>query len=105
MRGLIFGILRYLLHISETNMSMVLLGKGHCKDGFYKGWKGLRDIQACNDLCLVEKECLYASFCDECLTGATSKCSGYNSDNCVLTTSQYTQSKSYITYKKGMSYS
>ena len=86
---------------------MVLLGDGHCQDGYYKGLTGLRDIQACKDLCLIEEECLYASFCAEWSGNDKRKCSVYNSDDCMLTTTQYSQSKLYTTYKKvkkGMNY-
>jgi len=70
---------------------MVSYGNGFCDEGYYAGWdgKGINSQEECNDLCLDEPECTYASFFpikdwtrDGHLNGNT--CSRYNGQSCNL---------------------
>jgi len=69
---------------------MVSFGDGFCAKGYYAGWdgKGVNSQDECNDLCLDEPECTYASFFGVKdwkhgnLNGNT--CSRYNGQSCNL---------------------
>ena len=70
---------------------MVSYGDGFCDEGYYAGWggKGINSQEECNDLCLDEPECTYASFFpikdwtrNGHLNGNT--CSRYNGQSCNL---------------------
>ena len=65
---------------------MVSYGDGFCDEGYYAGWdgKGIESQEKCNDLCLDEPECTYASFfpIKDGKNGNT--CSRYNGQSCNL---------------------
>ena len=43
---------------------MERFGIGHCKDGYNAGWdnKGMESQEACNAVCLSEKQCKFAAW-------------------------------------------
>ena len=70
---------------------MESLGKGYCKNGYYKGWdgKGIISQDACIKVCLSEQSCTYAAFYE----GKT--CSRYYEQSCVLN-----DDKNHFTFKR-----
>jgi len=64
---------------------MVSYGDGFCDEGYYAGWdgKGINSQEECNDLCLDEPECTYASFFP-LKDWTTNTCSRYNGQSCNL---------------------
>ena len=81
-------------------MSMKLLGNGYCNAGFYAGHdnKGTANQDACNLLCLSEKECTFAAYNG----GKRKTCSRYNGKSCILYTSD-ADSRAHTTYYKDLS--
>ena len=87
-------------------MSMKLKGNGHCKSGYYAGWdgKGTANQDACNLLCLSEKQCTFAAYYND---GQKQSCSRFNGNSCILDTSDTSESsgdfkKAHTTYYKSL---
>ena len=79
---------------------MKLMGNGHCKSGYLAGWdgKGTANQDACNQLCLSEKQCTFAAYVND---AKGKSCSRYKGKNCILDTSS-DHKKAHITYYKDL---
>ena len=79
---------------------MKLMGNGHCKSGYLAGWdgKGTANQDACNQLCLSEKQCTFAAYVND---ARGKSCSRYKGKNCILDTSS-DHKKAHITYYKDL---
>ena len=78
---------------------MKLLGDGYCRFArFYAGEdsKGTANQEACNLLCMSEKECTFAAYIN---THYLQACFRYNSTSCVLDVSSANKI-AYTTYYK-----
>ena len=74
---------------------MEKLGIGFCKDGYYEGWdkKGIASQEACNVLCLSEKQCKFAAWMPK------KTCSRYTGAICYLQTATAYQ-RLHTTFEK-----
>merc|ERR1719361_1741942 len=83
--------------VCVPDTEMAYKGVGHCDpdSGYYAGWDGdgIGSQDACNQLCLTEPQCTYASF----YAGQT--CSRYSGDSCTLY-SDTEAAANHITYAK-----
>ena len=79
---------------------MKLMGNGHCKSGYLAGWdgKGTANQDACNQLCLSEKQCTFAAYVDD---AKGKSCSRYKGKSCILDTSSV-HKKAHTTYYKDL---
>ena len=76
------------------------MGNGVCNSGYYAGWddKGTANQDACNLLCLSEKQCTFAAYFDD---GHRKTCSRYKDEICILDASS-DYKKAYATYYKDL---
>ena len=77
---------------------MKLKGNGYCKSGYYAGWdgQGTANQEACNMLCLSEKQCTFAAYLND---GQKQTCSRYKGKSCILDTSSE-HKRAHTTYYK-----
>ena len=77
---------------------MKLMGNGICSAGYYAGWdgRGTANQDACNLLCLLEKECTFTAYFND---GQSQTCSRYNGKSCILDTSDAGR-RAHTTYYK-----
>ena len=77
---------------------MKLKGNGYCKSGYYAGWddKGTANQDACNLLCLSERQCTFAAYFND---GQSQTCSRYKDKSCILDTSNDFK-RAHTTYYK-----
>ena len=78
---------------------MQVMGIGHCDWlWLYADWdgKGTANQDACNQLCLSEEQCTFASYFND---GQKQTCSRYNGTSCVTDTSN-DYIKAHTTYYK-----
>ena len=80
---------------------MKLMGNGHCKSGYLAGWdgKGIANQDACNQLCLSEKQCTFAAYFND---SQTQTCSRYKGKTCILDTSTDRKKAHTPSYKEGI---
>jgi len=85
---------------SNHKATMQLMGNGHCNAGYYAGWdgKGTANQDACNLLCLSEKQCTFASYVND-VKGVS--CSRYKGKSCIMDTSSE-HIRNHVTYYKDL---
>ena len=82
------------------------MGNGVCDSGYYAGWddKGTANQDACNLLCLSEKDCTFAAYFND---GQEKSCSRFKGKSCILGSSDARHRAHTIYYKdlsQGMFY-
>ena len=79
---------------------MKLKGNGYCTSGYYAGWdsKGTANQDACNLLCLSERQCTFAAYLGSGQSGGKT-CNRFKDKRCILDTSDFFK-RAHTTYYK-----